>query len=74
MTHALFCLYVRDQYDPQTAAYVIDRREKLMVDRRHYYRFREFTQKLTELYDARKPDQSIPAVYPALLNWAKTVR
>lgn len=27
MTHALFCLYVRDHYEPQTAAYVIDRRE-----------------------------------------------
>lgn len=44
-----------------------------MVDRRHYYRFREFTQKLTDLYVARKPDQPIASLYPALLDWAKTV-
>ncbi|MBO0949603.1 DUF4932 domain-containing protein [Fibrella forsythiae] len=74
MTHALFCLYVSDQYDPQTAAYVIDRREKLMVDRRNYIRFREFTQKLTELYAVRKPDQPIAALYPALLDWAKSIQ
>ena len=70
MTHALFCLYVKDQYDAQTAAYVVDQREKLMVNQRHYTRFREFTQKLSELYAARKSDQSIANLYPALLDWA----
>jgi hypothetical protein len=73
MTHALFCLYLKDQYDSKTAAYLVDQREKLMVDRRHYIRFREFNQKLAELYVSRKPDESFSTLYPALLDWAKKV-
>ncbi len=73
MTHALFCLYVKDQYDSATAAYVIDRREKLMVEQRHYIRFREFTKRLFELYAHRKPDEPMASLYPSLLDWAKKV-
>ncbi|WP_461066984.1 DUF4932 domain-containing protein [Spirosoma horti] len=73
MTHALFCLYVQDQYDAKTAAYLIDQRERLMVDHRHYIRFREYRQKLSELYLATKPDQPIASLYPVLLDWAKEV-
>ena len=74
MTHALFCLYARDVYDKATAAYVIDQREKLMIDRRHYIKFREFTQQLQTLYNQQKPGQLLSDVYPALLDWASTIK
>ena len=74
MTHALFCLYVRNVYDKTTADYVIDQREKLMVDRRHYIKFREFTQQLQLLYRQQKPGQLLSDVYPALLDWASTIK
>lgn len=65
--------YQQDQYDSKTAAYVVDQREKLMVERRHYNRFREFCQKLAELYVSCKADEPIISVYPALLDWAQKV-
>ena len=73
MTHALFCLYVRDQYDKPTADYVIDQREKLMVDRRQYIKFKAFNQQLQVLYQQRKPGQLVSDLYPALLDWARSI-
>jgi len=74
MTHALFCLYIKDQYDRKTAAYVVEQRIKLMVEHRHYIRFTEFTQKLSELYSLLKPSEPMANLYPALLDWAKQVK
>ena len=73
MTHALFCVYARDQYDSKTADYLIEQRDRLMVERRHYTRFKEFRQKVEELYGTRKTDGSIADMYPALLQWAEGV-
>ncbi|NEU70282.1 DUF4932 domain-containing protein [Spirosoma agri] len=74
MTHALFCLYIKDQYDTKTAAYVVEQRIKLMVEHRHYIRFAEFMQKLSELYSLLKPSEPMANLYPALLDWAKQVK
>lgn len=74
MTHALFCLYIKDQYDTKTAAYIVGQRVKLMEEHRHYIRFNEFTQKLSELYSLSKPSESIANLYPALLDWAKQIK
>ncbi len=68
MTHAAFCAYVEDLYDPAIAAFVIGKREDLMVDRRGFTRFREFNQELLRLYRQNK-DKPLVTVYPALLDW-----
>ncbi len=70
MTHALFCVYARGQYDLKTADYLIEQRDRLMVGRRHYTRFKEFRQNAEESYGTRKTDSSIADMYPALLQWS----
>lgn len=68
MTHAAFCAYVADIYDAATAAFVIKKREELMVERRGFTRFREFNQELLRLYKENS-DKPLVAVYPAVLEW-----
>jgi hypothetical protein len=69
MTHAVFCAYVKDTYDAQTADFVINQRVKLMVERRKYIRFKEFTEELLRI----KGSQKIKDTYPTLLAWASKV-
>jgi len=68
MTHAAFCVYVEDVYDAATAAFVIGKREDMMVDRRGFIRFREFNQELLKLYRENK-DKPLASFYPQLLEW-----
>lgn len=71
MTHALFSLYVRDRFDDATAGYLIQDRERLMVEKRQYTRFREFNQALMALYAQRKAGDTVKDLYPAILAWAR---
>jgi hypothetical protein len=68
MTHAVFCLYVLDNFDSVTADFIIKRRESLMVDRRKYIRFKEFNQALITLYQQNRGSDLLP-VFPLILNW-----
>ncbi len=70
MTHAVFCAYVKDTYDAQTADFVINQRIKLMVERRKYIKFKEFTEELLRL----RGTQKIKDLYPAILAWAGFVK
>jgi hypothetical protein len=69
MTHAVFCIYVKENYDEQTANTIIKNTVNLMVDRRKYIKFKEFNDKLLSLSDGRKAKD----LYPDILNWASTV-
>ncbi|HEX2532309.1 MAG TPA: DUF4932 domain-containing protein [Chitinophagaceae bacterium] len=73
LTHAAFCLYVLDTYDPSTAEYVIRHREELMVERRNFTRFREFNRELIRLRKAH-PERTVAELYPALLHWCSGQR
>jgi hypothetical protein len=70
MTHAVFCLFVLDNYDTETAQVIIKKREDLMVNRRQYLKFKEFNKALIELYSLKKT--RITDLYPLLLQWCKT--
>lgn len=72
MTHALFCLYILDNYDSVTANLVISRRESLMVDRRNFIRFKEFNQELIRLRKEKK-DMKVIELYPFILDWMSLV-
>ena len=71
MTHAVFCLWVLDNFDKATADYVIEKRESLMVDRRHFNRFKEFDRALINLKKNAKGEKVV-SLYPAILDWCKT--
>lgn len=70
MTHAVFCLWVMDQYDKPTADFVIKSRESLMVDKRHFIKFKEFNQELIRLRFENK-DKKVSELYPQILKWCK---
>ncbi|TCJ14022.1 DUF4932 domain-containing protein [Flaviaesturariibacter flavus] len=71
MTHALFCLYVQETYDPATAGFVIAKREDLMVDRRGFTQFREFDRELLRLRAAH-PGRVVTDLYPQVLAWCRS--
>jgi hypothetical protein len=73
MTHAAFCLYVLDSYDPETASFVIDGREQLMVGRRNFIKFKEFNQELIRLHQEHK-NLKLTELYPFILAWCKQQR
>jgi hypothetical protein len=58
MTHALFCLYIIDTYNKETADFIISERVKIMVARRKFIRFASFNEELMRLH---KIDKSRPA-------------
>lgn len=72
MTHALFCVYVLDNYDQQTARFIIDQRESLMTNRRQFIRFPQFHAKLAELYKNKDEQETVIDLYPRILEWAKS--
>jgi hypothetical protein len=71
MTHAVFCLWLLDNYDSNTAKYVLEKREELMINRRGFIKFKQFTDTLINLYGKNK-NIKIADLYPDLLKWCKT--
>jgi hypothetical protein len=70
MTHAVFCRYVRQTFDKKAALKIIESRIDLMVNRRKYLKFREFTDKLISLDNRKK----VKELYPEILNWASLIK
>ncbi len=70
MTHALFCVYILDNYEAEDADYVIGKRESLMVDRRNFIHFKEFNQELLRLH-REQPAVKMADLYPAILDWCE---
>ncbi len=73
MTHAVFCLYMNENYGGETANYVIDKRIELMEKRRGFIKFREFFNKLSDLYIKRDNNDKVSDLYPQIIEWASTV-
>jgi len=71
MTWAVFTLYAYDNYEQQDFEIINDRMTKQMINSRKFVLFEHFDKKLLELYLARKEGQTIPELYPAILDWAK---
>jgi hypothetical protein len=70
MTHAVYCLWLLDNYDKATADFVITNRESLMVERRNFIRFKEFNRALIALREQNK-NAKVVDLYPAILNWCR---
>jgi hypothetical protein len=71
MTHAVFCLYVLDNYDSALADFIIKKREALMVEHRHYIKFREFDRRLIELRNQHKGEK-VSDLFPQIIDWCKS--
>ena len=69
MTHAVFCLWVMSRYEKSVAEFVIKNRIDLMVNKRGFIKFKEFTQQLIKLSQKNKKAVEL---YPGVLEWCKT--
>lgn len=70
MTWAVFCLYMQELYDKETAAYVINERESRMMSKRGFFRFGSFNQALLKIRQEH-PDLKVKALYPFILDWCR---
>ena len=71
MTWAVFILYAYDTYETQYFEAIKQHVIRQMIEGRGFIRFGEFTGELLRLYRGRNPGQSIPDLYPAILDWAR---
>lgn len=70
MTWSLFCLYLLDHYDAETAHLVINEREVRMVEKRNFIKFKEFNRTLIGFKTQNSNLKAID-LYPLILNWCK---
>jgi hypothetical protein len=70
MTHAVFCLYVTDNFDSVTAEFIIGKRESLMVETRQYIKFKEFNQALAKIREENK-DATVSELFDEILEWSR---
>jgi hypothetical protein len=70
MTWAVFCLYIIDTYDENTANLVINERETRMVDKRNFIKFKEFDQALIKIRQEHK-NLKVVDLYPLIIEWCK---
>jgi hypothetical protein len=70
MTHAVFCLYVLDNFSQTDADFIIKARESLMVNIRHYIKFKEFNDTLLDIYK-RDKTVKVSSLFEQMLVWCK---
>ncbi len=71
MTWSVFNLYALDTFDENDFKIINERVEVQMADWRGFPKFRDFNQKMMELYRNKSPKQSIVDLYPAIIDWCK---
>ena len=70
MTHSLYSLWVLDNFEKNTALYLIAYRERLNECQRGFIRFAEFNKALIELCKEH-PNSSMETLYPQILEWCQ---
>lgn len=66
MTHSLYSLFVLDNYSKVDAELIIGKHEELMVERRGFYRYKEFNQLLIETYQ-NSPSKTMEEFYKTII-------
>ncbi|GAB5537204.1 MAG: hypothetical protein Rubg2KO_34530 [Rubricoccaceae bacterium] len=69
MTWGVFLLYVDAFYPADTAQEAREGTIELMEDRRGFFRFGDFMDALTLLYDARTEGETLNDLLPAIVQW-----
>lgn len=72
MTWATFTLYAHDNFSKEDFDFINKSAENLMIDGRKFVKFKEFNEKLLEIYLARKDGEKVTDMYPKILEWASS--
>jgi hypothetical protein len=70
MTWAAFLLYIEGRVAAEDFAEVLRLTTATMEGSRRFQRFGLFARQLLRLYHERTPGSRVPALYPAILEWA----
>ncbi len=73
MTHAVFCLWLEDNYGKKVANFAIKKREEMNVGRRGFFKFKEFNKALSKIRKENK-NLVVAELYPLILKWAEKYR
>jgi hypothetical protein len=71
MTWAVFSLYAQVTFDESVFRVINERMESQMTTYRGFSHFREFNQKLIQLYRDKKENETISDLYPKILEWCR---
>ena len=71
MTWAVFSLYIYDNYNKPDFESIHDRMINFMVKERGFIRFKEFDEKLLQMYKNKGAVTSIHDLYPSMLEWCR---
>lgn len=71
MTHAVFCLWVQENFTKENAKFIVNERETLNVSKRGFHKFKEFNNMLLKL-KSQYPNLTITQLSPHILKWCKT--
>lgn len=71
MTWAVFTLYALENFDENDFTIINARTELQMSNWRGFIKFKEFNQKMIELYKNKRAEESIANLYPKILAWCK---
>ena len=74
MSWAVFALYAHDNYQPQDFEIINEKMTEQMINSRKFIRFRQFNDKLLELYKQQDQAKPIAELYPKILNWAQMMQ
>jgi len=69
MTWSIFTLYALDNYKTENFEFINNQVELQMTERRGFIKFKEFNQKMIELYKEKLPNEKIKDLYPKILSW-----
>ncbi len=71
MTWAVFTLYALDTFDENDFKIINERTELQMTNKRGFPRFKEFNQKMIELYKNKNERETFIELFPKILEWCK---
>ncbi|MFV0417652.1 MAG: DUF4932 domain-containing protein [Dysgonomonas sp.] len=72
MTHSLFCLWVLDNFDKESADVIIKERVAMNQQRRGFIKFEKFNNALIELRQ-KYENKKIAELYPLIIDWCSTL-
>jgi hypothetical protein len=70
-THSLFVLYCYDNFPKEEFEIIKKRKEERMINYRKFVRFKEFNEKLLDLYKKKKSADKAEDLIPAITDWMK---
>lgn len=73
MTWSVFSLYTSDN-DPEELETVNKVTVNIMVNGRGFIKYKEFNDKLLEIYKSKKGDEKAAGLYGEMLEWARLTR